>query len=927
MSSRFGHRQTRRQFLARAATATAAMAGSGFLDAAPAAARAKDRVILALDSGDAVSTGPPVQWATQELRNALEARGLVTELREASSSVPTGGECILVAGRKSALARGILGAAGVSVPAAAEALALARGRAGDRSVVVAGGADARGLVYALLELADRVTFAEDPLRELRLVAPVGERPANSVRSIARLFVSDVEDKPWFNDRGFWRRYLTLLAAQRFNRFSLMLGLGYDFPTNIRDCYFHFAYPFLVSPPGYAVRAEPLADSEREHNLAMLRFLSGEAARRGLDFQLGLWTHAYRWTHSPHADYVIRGLTPATHAVYCRDALEALLRACPAIAGVTFRTHGESGVPEGSYGFWRTVFDGVVRCGRSVGIDLHAKGLDQTMIEVALATGMPVTVSPKFWAEHMGLAYMQGSIRPLEMPPADAKDSGFFAKSSGSRRFLRYGYGDLLAEGRRYGVLHRIWPGTQRLLLWGNPALAAGYGRASSFCGSVGVELCEPLSFKGRKGSGLRGGREAYADASLRAAGGDFAKYTYTYRLWGRCIYNPDCEAEVWRRVLRRRFGAGAGRVEEALEFAGRILPLVTTAHCPSAANNNYWPELYTNMPIVDPHRPHPYFDTPSPKRLGTVSPLDPEFFSGIDEFAEELLRGGVGAKYSPAWVASQLAAAARLAGSSLHKARSAVRDPAGPEFRRVALDVMVQRGLGGFFAWKFRAGVLFALYRRTHYRPALEQALKAHRRARQTWSQMAEQTGTAYAPDITFGYARHLRGHWRDRLEAIDVDIADMERLLRQDREGGEPPVRVEPALVRRAIHHVLRGAVRGDLSVAAGFHHAPPKGFMRNRPLAVNASFAPSSGGRGLRSVRLRYRRVNQAELWRTGELELGPGVGHALIPAAYTDSPFPLQYYFELHTAAGDAWLYPGLPRDWQGQPYFVVRQTGGG
>src|SRR5439155_1456793 len=125
------------------------------------------------------------------------------------------------------------------------------------------------------------------------------------------------------------------------------------------------------------------------------------------------------------------------------------------------------------------------------------------------TGMPVNVSPKYWAEHMGLPYHQASIRALELPPHDRQDEGFFARSSGSRRFLRYGYGDLLPEDRRYGVFYRLWPGTHRLLLWGDPAMAAAYGRASRFCDSLGLELCEPLSFKGRKGSGLGGGREAY----------------------------------------------------------------------------------------------------------------------------------------------------------------------------------------------------------------------------------------------------------------------------------------------------------------------------------------------------------------------------------------------------------------------------------
>ncbi len=65
------------------------------------------------------------------------------------------------------------------------------------------------------------------------------------------------------------------------------------------------------------------------------------------------------------------------------------------------------------------------------------------------------------------------------------------------------YGDLLREDRPYKVIHRIWPGTQRLLLWGDPLTAAAHARAFSFSGSAGVELMEPLSFKGDGGLALQ----------------------------------------------------------------------------------------------------------------------------------------------------------------------------------------------------------------------------------------------------------------------------------------------------------------------------------------------------------------------------------------------------------------------------------------
>ena len=198
--------------------------------------------------------------------------------------------------------------------------------------------------------------------------------------------------------------------------------------------------------------------------------------------------------------MIEGLTPQTQAAYSRDALRMILDACPGITGVTLRTHGESGVAEGNYEFWATLFSGIAATGRKLEIDLHAKGMDQKMLDTAVASGLPVAVSPKFWAEHNGLPYMQSSIRQEEMPK-DRPNTGFFSLSSGVRSFLRYGYGDLLTRDRKYSVIHRIWPGTQRLLLWGDPAYAAEYSRQFSFCGSDGVEIFDPLAFKGARARG------------------------------------------------------------------------------------------------------------------------------------------------------------------------------------------------------------------------------------------------------------------------------------------------------------------------------------------------------------------------------------------------------------------------------------------
>ena len=870
----------RREFLGAIAGAPLAMGQSG----------AGLSVALIADPADAIASSAPSRWAADELRRALTERNVAVNVYESMRQAGAKDLCVIASGH--------------GAPQAPEALALTPGKQSGHTVLTASGADTRGLVYALLELADRVRYAPDVTAALSPARAASEQPLNPVRSIARMFVSDVEDKPWFNDREMWPAYLTMLATQRFNRFALSLSIGYDFLREVTDAYFLFPYPFLLKVPGYEVKAVNLPDTERDSNMAMLKYISEQTVARGLEFQLGLWMHGYQYANSPKANYTIAGLNAENHGPYCRDALAALLKACPAIRGVTFRIHGESGVAEGSYSFWKTVFDGVKLSGRTVEIDMHAKGIDQKMIDVALETGMPTTVSPKFWAEHMGMPYHQADIRTQEMPKGSA--TGLMALSTGERSFTRYGYADLMRDDRKYGIVHRIWPGTQRLLLWGDPVMAAGYSRAFTFCGSKGVEIFEPLSFKGRRGSGLPGGRCAYADSALKPRW-DWEKYLHSYRVWGRMLYDPEADPETCQRDFDRQFQTGAKAAESALASASRILPVITTTHLPSAANNNFWPEIYTNHPIVDPRKTKAYTDTPSPRVFGNVSPLDPQMFARINDFADELLKGERSGKYTPIDVAQGLEDLAETAARQLEQAENQAAASGSPEFQRMAIDVSVQLGLGRFFGAKMRSGVLYRIHEKTGDKNALEEALQEYRGARAAWAQIAEKTKGVYMDDITVGEHPWLRGNWRDRLAAIDDDIADMSKRL----EAAQP---VESA--RAAVLEALGRPKR----VSAAVRHTPPPHFKPGQPLEVEFSVDRAVK---LSGARLYYRHVTQAERWQSAEMEGSGGRHKGTVPGAYTESPYPLQYYFELRESPEKAWLSPGFAADLSNQPYWVVRR----
>jgi hypothetical protein len=911
----------RREFLKAAGAASAATLVRG------AMAQTGRSYAIVIDAHDAVAGSPAVEWAADQLRGALAAKGRLCQVVTSSERVRGVAFYVLAAAAGSSMTRSFANAGAEF--GGQECFRLAPGRYAGVPAILVSGSDARGFVYGLLELAEQVRFSVNPATALHLAKPLEEKPANEVRSVGRYFCSETEDKAWYYDREFWLGYLDLLATCRFNRFCLAFGLEYDFPKGVTSDYLHFPYPYLLNVPGYNVRVMqlaaadgsmlpapvPLSDHERQMNLEALKFIAAQTAARGLHFQLGIWTHAYEWTDSPHAYHRIEGLTPETHAAYCRDALALILKECPEIKGLTMRVHGESGIAEGSYDFWTTLFEAIAGCGRTVEIDMHAKGVDKKMIDIAVATGMPVKLGAKYSAEHQSLGYQQADIRALEIPKAGHEGEGPFSLSSGARSFTRYGYADFLKAGSSYKLLFRLWPGTQRHLLSADPEMAAAYGRTAHFCGAVGLDLMEPLTFKGREGSGKPDGRCAYADAALNPKY-DWQKFELYYRVWGRKLYDPDANAEAWRRWLRGEFGAGAMSVETAVAHASRILPVLTSAHLPSASNHSFWPEMVTNMPIVRGSEPSPYSDTPEPKCFATVSPLDPRIFSTVEEHAVDLLAGNWSAKYTPIEAAQWMEDCAAAASDALAEAHRKVTRTRSPEFRRMEADVLIQVGLGRFFAAKLRSGVLFSIFEQSGISQAGLSALDEYSLAREAWSTMATQAAAVYRGDITYGSAPMRRGHWSDRLAAIDKDIEALREQVR-----GTPPTALSTPNTRRAIEAATGRPVRPSIESV----HTPPATFQPGAPLTISISVPQQTIEPTVASIALDYRHVNQAERWLRVEMQASQDVFTAEIPAEYTQSPYALQYFFELRTKSGAAWGEPVFNTTLSNQPYYTVTRRG--
>ena len=512
-----------------------------------------------------------------------------------------------------------------------------------------------------------------------------------------------------------------------------MGMGYNYASGITDGYFVFPYPFFVAVPGYEVTAKGLSEAERQNNLRTLQFIGEEAARRGMRFQLGLWTLAFRWPDSPHATYRIEGLTDDNQAAYCRDALAALLDAVPTVTGVTFRVHEESGIPMGQHSFWETQFSAVTRCGRRVEIDLHAKNMAAETLQFALATGQPTVVSPKYCGEHLGLPYHPASIRDFEMAGADRLIDTGSDLLAGNRTFTRYGYADFLAENRTWDVVFRVGPGTQRML----PEAAilplfAGYSRsARRFAWRRRYRMARTAFFKGRLGSGPVGrplcirrcgtcSAPRFREISVHVPASGGGSATTRTQI-------PKC----YRRALRPSSSAQRRRQSEnMLALVSRVLPLFTLAHAQAADCQVYWPDIYTNMPMADMTLPQPD-DTRDPRLFGNVSPFDPQLFQSPDECADDLAAGTATGKYSPLEVAQWLEDIAAGARSQLDTARVQLgASVSTPAFRRVEEDVLIQRGIALFFAAKLRSAVLWRLYVATGYPAAGDAAIARYAEGR-----------------------------------------------------------------------------------------------------------------------------------------------------------------------------------------------------
>lgn len=613
-----------------------------------------------------------------------------------------------------------------------ESLAVKRLVEKGKEILVVAGSDDRGLMYALLELAQQIDFMEKEQDWFTEVKETTEKPLVPVRSMSILLHSEDCEKDWYYSKEHWQQYFAMLAANRWNAFNMVFS--HQTP------YLSPMYAFHVRVEQHPeVKAKGLTEEERIRNLDMLRYISSLAKQRGINFKIGIWQQiAWEGKHQgSKQESMVTGLTRENMHSYTYLALLNLLKECPDIDAVQLRINHESGIDydEQTEFYRKSVFKAIKDCGRPIQLETRNVGLLRETLQAALDMGLPTRVSHKYWGEHMVFPHHP------------------------TRIMWTYSYGDWLKYPQKYQNLYHVWSlGSHRLLLWGDPDYVRRFAPTTLFQNADGFEICAPLSQKGY--GNPPGAWRIFRDRDREYYTWEFERYWSYYSLFGRLTYNPEESDEFWLREIRSRFGEKAvPAVAEAYKAASHVLPLIMGTATPDY-NMFTWAEKDSGGLINFYLHYHSY---------------DPLRIASFMEFIEERIEGKISARLTPEDMAFRLEKTADQIEKALNQADNLLKED-NKEFWATKKDFQILMGMASFFSQKIRATYKLGFFYKLGDYSLLKQALEHGEKALDIWKKLAEVGEEIYYPNLVMGPGSY--GHWKDNIVFVEDDL---KQLLHQE--------------------------------------------------------------------------------------------------------------------------------------------------
>lgn len=837
------------------------------------AAEANRSVALVTDA----TPGRAAQHGLARLEVTLQTRG--TTVRRVTSLGDAAGSRLIVTGTAAAA---LLRAAAIALPTEPEGLVVRQLPHQGGTALVIHGADDRGLMYALLDVADRLDWAADPSTDLfGAIRDTTETPYVRDRSLSVYTMNRAHWESRFYDERYWSRYFDLLAASRFNRFLIVFGYengGFLAPP----------YPYFFDTPGFpGVSMVDLTPEQQRRNLTALNRLIELAHDRGIAVSLGIWDHIYRgavqaggaeWTGDYQGRPVpntVQGVTADNLSAYTLASLRELLVRVPAVDALQFRMHEESGLKRSEMeGFWREVFAHVQKERPGMLIEARAKGTPDSIINAALAQGVNLRIETKYWMEQMGLPF-----HPTHVNPPNQRDR-------------RHGYADLLRFPQRYQMTWRLWNGgTTRVLLWGDPEYVRRYSESTQLYDSPNWDVQEPLA---TKMEAQRPDMPAFElmPAKYRHYEYEFERYWYFYQVWGRVGYNPGTAADIGQREFQRRFGAAGPALAAGLHRASGVLPMIVAAVYPYSLfpTTRGWAERQSlGVNLAD---------------YAANEGTDIQQFESFADAAKRLIAGGTTPRRTPEATSRWFDAAADDILTAVKQAEAAIGQGRTAEFDATITDLRLLAQLARFHARRAIAAVHYNLFKRNLRLAELLAATLVEKEAVAAWRELVAVAGDRYTFDLAMGARNHsLCGHWRDELKKLEVNLKELEEQCCPPEEAVLKEKVWQPPLADRRPPHI---------------EHTRIATARVGRPLRIMARVTAPAG---IDSVRVRYRHVTQYEDYETlamtptGE----PGVFAATVPGDFLVPEWDFMYLFEVIDRAGNGAMWPDLAKE---MPYVFVK-----
>jgi len=836
--------------------------------------------------------GVSVQHGLSKLTNALQVKNITFE--KVSSLGEAKGKLIIVTGLSSGegVAAQMLKKGNHKVPEVSEALTIWKTTWQNKPTWVISGFDDTGLMYGLLDVANRVSWSTDQKSPMSEVKEITEKPDVKERAISMYTMNRTYWESRFYDEAYWTRYLDMLAQDRFN--SMVVIFGYETAGFLAPC-----YPYFFDTEEFSdVRMVGLTHEQQQHNLSAFNRLIKMAHDRGIRLTAGINSHIYRGgvqrgglpgikgeLDQPQPG-LVWGVNSDNLISYTKAALAKFVKVFPEIDGIIFFINDETGLKKSELlGFATDFFKVIKESTPKISLYVHSKGLTDPMIQSAEDIGIKINISPKYWMEQMGMPY-----HPTHINRENQFDR-------------RHGYSNLLQYPQKYNIQWRLWNGgTTRILLWGDPEFARRFAESTHLYNGNGFDVNEPLATK-MENQPHNAQPFDLLKPQYRYYDYEFERYWHFYQVFGRIGYNPKTSPEIWQKEFEIRFGKNAAPiVEKALHQASWVLPRIVASCYPYSCfpTTRGWAEKQRLGDLPD---------------YAKAEGSDIQQFASFDEEAQILIEGGETAKIRPSINSRWFEQTSTDINKLIAEANKTIGKNRNKEFNSTITDLNILSNLALYHSRRIPAAVSYRLFERTHDVSALDDAIAYERKAIEAWRQIVAAAGDVYADDLMMGVRQaefmnmvhHLSGHWKDELVYLEKGLTSLEQKRLDFKAEGA---------VKPAPHYKVASIVNYDTLFK--IIHQPVTIAPVDKPLKISIK---ASSVAGIKWVRLRYRNVNQEQDYQTlpmvsaGEKD----TYQAIVPSEQINSKWDFMYFIEMMDNNGNGRIYPNLEKE---TPYIIVK-----